>query len=140
MSAPGRFALCRLRPKSGRDDASKLFQSQSKTTRNDTSAHRAQQIRRRTSRSSDEEKRRRRAISKGIRSGDRLEIFGMRPIDYSVLPPIRHTPPPPPMKKQTQILFPATVLLAAGIVGYFYMNNVSCQSVRCMIDVVTCVN
>ena len=129
----GRFLCSRLRPKSVRDDASKLLQSTSRTTRNDTSApaHRVQQIRRQTSRAADEEKRRRRALSKGIRSADKLEIFGMRPIDYSVLPPIRYTPPPPPMKKQTQILFPATVLLAAGMVGYFYINNVSCrQSVQ----------
>lgn len=138
MSTSGRFALrCRLEPKS-LHDASKMVRLQSRTTRNDTSAaHRAQQIRQRTSRSSDEEKRRRRAISKGIRSGDKMEIFGMRPIDYSVLPPIRYTPPPPPMRKQTQVLFPATVLLTAGIVGYFYMNNVSFSSVQ--IDVMTCI-
>merc|ERR1711862_1049053 len=51
------------------------------------------------------------------------EIFGMRPIDYSVIPPICHSPPPPPIKPARKVLFPVTVLFSAGVTGYFYVNN-----------------
>jgi hypothetical protein len=51
-------------------------------------------------------------------------IFGMRPIDYTVLPPIpRSPPPPPPRPGMKKYIFPLSVVFTAGVVGYFYVNN-----------------
>ena len=51
-------------------------------------------------------------------------IFGMRPIDYSILPPIRASPPPPPSKPGLQkYIAPASMVFAAAAVAYFYVNN-----------------
>ena len=51
-------------------------------------------------------------------------IFGLRPIDYSIVPPIPKSPPPPPAKPGLQkYLFPFTLAFTAATVGYFYMNN-----------------
>lgn len=51
-------------------------------------------------------------------------IFGLRPIDYSIVPPIPYSPPPPPAKPGLQkYLFPFTLAFTAATVGYFYMNN-----------------
>ena len=51
-------------------------------------------------------------------------VYGMRPVDYSVLPPIRHSPPPPPVRPGFQkYLWPAVLLFTASTVGYFYVNN-----------------
>lgn len=51
-------------------------------------------------------------------------IFGLRPIDYSIVPPIPHSPPPPPAKPGLQkYLFPFTLAFTAATVGYFCMNN-----------------
>ncbi|KAL9179885.1 hypothetical protein ACHAXT_007855 [Thalassiosira profunda] len=56
--------------------------------------------------------------------GEPTLIFGMRPVDYSTKPPIRNPPPPPPPKPGMQkFLFPLTLLITAGTVGYFYVNN-----------------
>mmetsp|Transcript_21015 Transcript_21015/g.32933 ORF Transcript_21015/g.32933 Transcript_21015/m.32933 type:complete len:168 (-) Transcript_21015:277-780(-) len=51
-------------------------------------------------------------------------IFGMRPIDYSILPPIRASPPPPPSKPGLQkYIAPASMVIMFATVGYFYVNN-----------------
>jgi hypothetical protein len=51
-------------------------------------------------------------------------VFGLRPPDYSVIPPIRASPPPPPAKPGLQkYLWAITATFSAVIVGYFYMNN-----------------
>lgn len=51
-------------------------------------------------------------------------IFGLRPIDYSIVPPIRRSPPPPPAAPGVRkYLFPLTLLFTTCTVGYFYMNN-----------------
>lgn len=51
-------------------------------------------------------------------------LFGLHPIDYSIPPPIRYSPPPPPSKPGLQkYLFPFTLLFTAGTVVYFYVNN-----------------
>ena len=85
-------------------------------------------------------KNRKAAISRSIASNDRITksslgseqkqqqqvegIFGLRPIDYSIEPPIPHSPPPPPAKPGLQkYLFPFTLAFTATTVGYFYMNN-----------------
>lgn len=48
----------------------------------------------------------------------------MRPIDYTVLPPIpRSPPPPPPRPGMKKYVFPLSVLVTAGVVAYFYVNN-----------------
>ena len=48
----------------------------------------------------------------------------MRPIDYSILPPIRASPPPPPSKPGLQkYIAPASMVIMFATVGYFYMNN-----------------
>ena len=58
-------------------------------------------------------------------SGSEIDaIFGLRPIDYSIRPPIQYSPPPPPAKPGFQkYLFPLTLLFTAGTVTYFYINN-----------------
>ena len=75
------------------------------------------------------------AISRSIASNNRnIEslgpdqqvegIFGLRPIDYSIVPPIPTSPPPPPAKPGLQkYLFPFTLACTTATVGYFYMNN-----------------
>lgn len=51
-------------------------------------------------------------------------IFGMRPIDYTILPPICHSPPPPPPRPgMRKYIFPLSLVVFAGIFGYFYVNN-----------------
>ena len=51
-------------------------------------------------------------------------IFGMRPIDYSIVPPIRASPPPPPSKPGLQkYIAPASMIIMFATVGYFYVNN-----------------
>lgn len=58
-------------------------------------------------------------------SGSEIDaIFGLRPIDYSIRPPIQYSPPPPPAKPGFQkYLFPLTLIFTAGTVTYFYINN-----------------
>mmetsp|Transcript_50541 Transcript_50541/g.107655 ORF Transcript_50541/g.107655 Transcript_50541/m.107655 type:complete len:235 (+) Transcript_50541:112-816(+) len=65
------------------------------------------------------------AIEAGAGSSEELPaVFGMRPVDYSVLPPIRHSPPaPPPKPGPRRLLYPATLMFMAATVGYFYVNN-----------------
>ncbi|KAL7465128.1 hypothetical protein ACHAXS_005453 [Conticribra weissflogii] len=51
-------------------------------------------------------------------------IFGMRPVDYTVIPPIPKSPPPPPPKPGLRkFIFPASIAVALGAFGYFYLNN-----------------
>jgi hypothetical protein len=51
-------------------------------------------------------------------------IFGMRPIDYTILPPINHSPPPPPAKPGARkYIFPLSMVMTAFTVGYFWVNN-----------------
>mmetsp|Transcript_11136 Transcript_11136/g.22677 ORF Transcript_11136/g.22677 Transcript_11136/m.22677 type:complete len:165 (+) Transcript_11136:186-680(+) len=51
-------------------------------------------------------------------------IFGMRPVDYTVIPPIPKSPPPPPPKPgMRKYIFPASLAVALGTFGYFYLNN-----------------
>jgi hypothetical protein len=52
-------------------------------------------------------------------------VFGMRPPDYDVLPPIRPSPPPPPAKPGflRRYLWVLTMIASAASVGYFYVNN-----------------
>ncbi|KAL7553206.1 hypothetical protein ACHAWF_016459 [Thalassiosira exigua] len=65
------------------------------------------------------------AISRAIAENEEAKkVFGMGPIDYSVVPPVRRSPPPPPPRPGMQkFLTPAVILLSASIVGYFYVNN-----------------
>ena len=74
-----------------------------------------------------------RAINQNVKSNSTIAegggseidaIFGLRPIDYSIRPPIQYSPPPPPAKPGFQkYLFPLTLLFTAGTVTYFYINN-----------------
>jgi len=51
-------------------------------------------------------------------------VFGMRPVDYSILPPISYSPPAPPSKPGLQkYLWYVTLLFGGATVGYFYLNN-----------------
>jgi len=51
-------------------------------------------------------------------------IFGLKPVDFTILPPIRRGPPPPPPKPGFQkFIFPLTLLLTGGITAYFFFNN-----------------
>lgn len=53
-----------------------------------------------------------------------VNIFGLKPVDYTIVPPLRMAPPPPPPKPGIQkYLFPTTVATSLGIFGYFYFNN-----------------
>jgi hypothetical protein len=71
------------------------------------------------------------AISRAISNNEQSatepvgdNIFGMRPIDYTILPPIHASPPPPPPRPGLgKYIFPISVVIFAGIVGYFYVNN-----------------
>ena len=51
-------------------------------------------------------------------------IFGLKPVDHTIVPVVRMAPPPPPPKSAVQnFLFPFTAAVSLGIFGYFYMNN-----------------
>ncbi|KAL7506065.1 hypothetical protein ACHAXN_003412 [Cyclotella atomus] len=51
-------------------------------------------------------------------------IFGMRPIDYTIRPPICNSPPPPPPRPgMRKYIFPMSLVVFAAITGYFYVNN-----------------
>eukprot|EP00956_Cyclotella_meneghiniana_P005741 scaffold7454_cov77-Cyclotella_meneghiniana.AAC.5 len=51
-------------------------------------------------------------------------IFGMRPIDYTIRPPIHHTPrPPPPRPGMRKYIFPISLVVFSAITAYFYVNN-----------------
>ena len=66
----------------------------------------------------------RRSSSAANRNGDVVGAFGLRPPDYSVLPPIFPSPPPPPAKPGLRrYLWVLTLGFSAASVGYFYVNN-----------------
>lgn len=51
-------------------------------------------------------------------------IFGLKPVDVTILPPLHRPPPPPPPKSGFQrLVFPFTIVASIGIVAYFYFNN-----------------
>lgn len=51
-------------------------------------------------------------------------VFGLKPVDFTIVPPIRFSPPAPPPKPGLQkYLFPASILVTLGITAYFYFNN-----------------
>ena len=50
-------------------------------------------------------------------------LFGLRPVDFTIVPPLYRQPPPPPPKTSQRLIFPLTVVMFAGITGYFYFNN-----------------
>ena len=65
-------------------------------------------------------------LSKNTKSVEETpdNIFGMRPIDYTILPPICHSPPPPPPRPgMRKHIFPLSLLVFGGITAYFYVNN-----------------
>lgn len=54
----------------------------------------------------------------------REPLFGLRPVDVSILPPLYRPPPPPPPKPGFgRAVFPLSILTVVGTVGYFYFNN-----------------
>ena len=51
-------------------------------------------------------------------------LFGLRPVDVSILPPLHRPPPPPPPKPGAQrLVFPLSLLTLIGTTAYFYFNN-----------------
>ena len=57
-------------------------------------------------------------------SNQQEHLFGLRPVDFSILPPLYAPPPPPPPRPGFQrLVFPLTILTVLGTVGYFYFNN-----------------
>ncbi|GFH53692.1 hypothetical protein CTEN210_10168 [Chaetoceros tenuissimus] len=51
-------------------------------------------------------------------------LFGLKPVDFTVVPPIRYgAPPPPPKPGMQKYIFPITLIFAGGLVAYFYFNN-----------------
>ena len=73
----------------------------------------------------------RRSISRTLKkqkdkaaSNKEEHLFGLRPVDFSILPPLYAPPPPPPPRPGFQrLVFPLTILTVLGTVGYFYFNN-----------------
>jgi hypothetical protein len=51
-------------------------------------------------------------------------LYGMKPVDFTVVPSVSRSPPPPPPKPGFQkYFFPLTLLITGGITAYFYFNN-----------------
>ena len=51
-------------------------------------------------------------------------LYGLKPVDFTVVPPIYRSPPPPPPRAGMQkYLFPISTVAFAGITAYFYFNN-----------------
>jgi len=51
-------------------------------------------------------------------------IFGLRPVDFTKVPPLYRPPPPPPPKPGFQrYIFPFSVITLFGVSGFFYLNN-----------------
>jgi len=51
-------------------------------------------------------------------------LYGLKPVDFSVVPSICRSPAPPPPKPGMQkYFFPLTLLITGGITAYFYFNN-----------------
>lgn len=65
------------------------------------------------------------ALKKQIQQSNNNDvIFGLKPVDFTIVPPISRSPPPPPPKPGFQkYLFPFTIALSAGVTIYFYLNN-----------------
>lgn len=67
------------------------------------------------------------AISKTLKA-QKIEqkedfLFGLKPVDISILPPIYRPPPPPPPKEGSKKVISLTILTTIGFVAYFYFNN-----------------
>jgi hypothetical protein len=63
-------------------------------------------------------------LKKQSQGGNNQEIFGLKPVDITIVPPLYGSPPPPPPASGFQkFLFPASVAITLGISGYFYFNN-----------------
>ena len=69
------------------------------------------------------------AISKTLKAQEnqvvgKEHLFGLKPVDITILPPLHRTPPPPPPKKGVQkYLSPMMILTTAGFIAYFYYYN-----------------
>ena len=51
-------------------------------------------------------------------------LFGLKPVDFNVVPRIyRGAPPPPPKPGLQKYLFPFTIAVTLGLTAYFYFNN-----------------
>lgn len=51
-------------------------------------------------------------------------VFGLRPVDFSIKPPLYRAPPPPPPKPGlSRYTFHFTLFIFIGTCGYFYYNN-----------------
>ncbi len=51
-------------------------------------------------------------------------IFGLKPVDVTILPPLYRPPPPPPPKSGLQrLVLPFTIVTFVGTAAYFYFNN-----------------
>ena len=80
-----------------------------------------------------EMQRRRKNTSSKVKASDILarrnaqepqHLFGMKPVDFSITPPIYKSPPPPPPRPGMQkYIFPISTLTTAAITAYFYFNN-----------------
>ncbi len=64
------------------------------------------------------------ALQKRQSQNSMEEIFGLKPVDFTIVPPVYGSPPPPPPKPGFQkYLFPLSVFVTLGITAYFYFNN-----------------
>jgi hypothetical protein len=58
------------------------------------------------------------------RSKETEHLYGMKPVDFTTVPPIYRSPPPPPPRPGVQkYLFPITTITFAAVTAYFYFNN-----------------
>lgn len=63
-------------------------------------------------------------VARRSKAQETEHLYGLKPVDYSVTPPIYRSPPPPPERPGLQkYLFPITTVAFAGISAYFYFNN-----------------
>jgi len=51
-------------------------------------------------------------------------LYGLKPVDYSIPPPIFRSPPPPPLKPGlSKYVFPTSLVITFGLTAFFYFNN-----------------
>lgn len=67
-----------------------------------------------------------RAVSRTIQAQREQKdiLFGLRPVDFSIVPPLyKQPPPPPPPPGFRKYVLHISLAIFTGTFGYFYVNN-----------------
>merc|ERR1712183_360161 len=63
-------------------------------------------------------------LNKFQKSNANNYLYNLKPVDYLKIPPVEKIPPPPPSKSGFRnYVFPLSLFLSLGLVGYFGFHN-----------------